>query len=229
MNWRGLHIELLDVASVLWFFALWIGYAQFALRRANTRPSLMSVMGEYRRDWWTRIIERELRMIDTSIVANLTNSATFFASTTLLIMGGLLALLGTTEKVVAVVQGLPFNARSTSELWEIKILLLLGIFMYAFFKFTWSLRQHNFTSVLIGAAPKVPERPELEQAYIDRAAHLATSASESFNNGLRSYYFALAALAWFINGWFLMAVTTWVVLVLYLREFQSDTLRTLVR
>jgi uncharacterized membrane protein len=229
MNWGGFHIDPLDLAGVVWFFALWIGYAQFAERRSRTQPSLMSVMSAYRRDWWTRIIDRELRMIDTSIVANLTNSATFFASTTLLILGGLLALLGTTEKVVAVVRGLPFNARSTSELWEIKILLLIGIFMYAFFKFTWSLRQFNFSSVLIGAAPKVPERPELEKDYIERAAHLSTFASESFNNGLRSYYFALAALAWFLNGWFLMAVTTWVVFVLYWREFRSDTLRTLAR
>jgi uncharacterized membrane protein len=229
INWRGFHIELLDLAGVLWFFALWIGYAQFAERRSRKQPSLMSVMAGYRRDWWREIIGRELRMIDTSIVANLTNSATFFASTTLLILGGLLALLGTTEKVVAVVQGLPFNARSTSEVWEVKILLLIGIFTYAFFKFTWSLRQHNFSSVLIGAAPQVPEHPELEQDYIERAAHLSTSAADSFNNGLRSYYFALAALAWLLNGWFLMGVTTWVVFVLYWREFRSDTLRTLLR
>jgi uncharacterized membrane protein len=229
IDWRGFHIELLDLAGMLWFFALWLGYAQFAERRARTRPSLLSVMAEYRRDWWTRIIERELRMIDTSIVANLTNSATFFASTTLLILGGLLALLGTTEKVSAVVRGLPFNARSSSELWELKILLLIAIFMYAFFKFTWSLRQHNFSSVLIGAAPKVPEQPELEKDFIEHAAQLSTSASESFNNGLRSYYFALAALAWFLNGWFFMGVTTWVVFVLYWREFRSETLETLRR
>jgi uncharacterized membrane protein len=229
MEWRGLHIDLLDVAGVVWFFAMWIGYAQFAERRSKTQPSLMSVMSAYRHQWWARLVERDLRVIDTSIVANLTNSATFFASTTLLILGGLLALLGTTEKVVAVVKGLPFNARTTSELWEIKILLLIGIFMYAFFKFTWSLRQHNFSSVLIGAAPRIPEKPELENDFIVRAAHLATSAAESFNNGLRSYYFALAALAWFLNGWFLMAVTTWVVFVLYWREFRSDTLRTLTR
>jgi uncharacterized membrane protein len=229
MNWRGLHIELLDVVGILWFFAAWVGYVRFAQRSAASRPSLMSVMGAYRRDWWARLMERELRMIDTSIVANLANTATFFASTTLLILGGLLALLGTTEKVVEVVKGLPFNARSTSELWEIKILLLIGIFVYAFFKFTWSVRQHNFTAVLIGAAPAVAERAALDQGYIVRAAHLSTSAAESFNNGLRSYYFALAALTWFLNAWFLMAVTTWVVLVLYGREFRSDTLNSLKR
>ena len=37
-------------------------------------------------------------------------------------------------------------------------MLLVGIFVYAFFKFTWSLRQHTMSSVLVGAAPKVPRR-----------------------------------------------------------------------
>ena len=228
-NWRGLRIDILDLVALATFFALWIGYARFAQRRARRVPSLMGVMAQYRRDWWVRIIERELRMIDTSIITNLSNSATFFASTTLLILGGLLALLGTTEKVIAVVKGLPFNARTTSELWELKILLLVGIFVYAFFKFTWALRQFNFSSVLVGAAPSVPEVAEHEVEYIDRAAKISTSAAESFNNGLRAYYFGLAALAWLLNGWFLMGVTAWVVFVLYRREFRSQALEILKR
>src|SRR4029079_10443673 len=97
---------------------------------------LKARMGQDRRDWWVRVIERELRMIDTSIVANLSNSSTFFASTTLLILGGLLALLGTTEKVSAVIQGLPFQRHTPEGGWEVKIMLLVGIFVYAFFKFT---------------------------------------------------------------------------------------------
>ncbi|MCW5620366.1 MAG: DUF599 domain-containing protein [Burkholderiales bacterium] len=227
--WRGFHFEAIDVIALGWFFIFWIAYAEFAGRRSKRVPSLMSVMGEYRREWWARIIERDMRIVDTSIVANLANSATFFASTTLLILGGLLALLGTTEKVVAVVQGLPFNARTSTELWEIKILLLLGIFVYAFFKFTWSLRQFNFTSVLIGAAPKVPDHSEREALFIARAAQLATSASESFNYGLRAYYFGLAALTWFVNSWLFMAATAWTVGVLYWREFRSETLNLLKR
>lgn len=228
-TWRGFHFEAADLLALAWFFAIWIGYADFARRRSQRVPSLMSVMREYRREWWARIIERDMRIVDTSIVANLGNSATFFASTTLLILGGLLALLGTTDKVIAVVKGLPFNARASAELWEIKILLLVGIFVYAFFKFTWSLRQFNFTSVLIGAAPKVPQRTEAEDLFVTRAAQLAHSASESFNYGLRAYYFGLAALTWFVNSGLFMIATAWIVAVLYWREFHSETLNLLKR
>lgn len=222
--WRGLHIEVVDVVALLWFFVWWIGYARFAERRGHKVPSLLSTMGQYRRDWWIRILERELRIVDTSIMANLSNSATFLASTTLLILGGLLALLGTTEKVVAVVQGLPFSARTPEALWEVKILLLVGIFVYAFFKFTWALRQFNFASILVGAAPPAKVQGENDANYIERGARLSHSASEAFNNGLRAYYFGLAALAWFINAWLFMGATTWVVFVLYWREFRSKTL-----
>ena len=226
---RALGFTWLDVIALTWFFAWWIGYALFALWRSKHEPSLRSVMMQYRRDWWVRILERELRMIDTSIIANLSNSATFFASTTLLILGGLLALLGTTDKVSAIMQGLPFKQHTSDSGWELKILLLVAIFVYAFFKFTWSLRQHNVISVLIGAAPKVPQQAEDEADYIERGARVSSLASEHFNYGLRAYYFAMGALAWMINGWMFMGTTAWVVLVLYWREFRSATVTDLLR
>jgi uncharacterized membrane protein len=221
---HSLGFTWLDVAACVWFFVWWIGYARFANWHSRSVPSLQSVMKQYRRDWWVRVLERELRMIDTSIVANLSNSSTFFASTTLLILGGLLALLGTTEKVSAVIQGLPFQRHTSEGGWEIKIMLLVGIFVYAFFKFTWSLRQFNMASVMIGAAPPVPRHAEDEASYINRGARMSHLASEHFNYGLRAYYFSMAALAWLLNGWFFMGTTAWVVLILYWREFRSTTL-----
>jgi uncharacterized membrane protein len=147
----------------------------------------------------------------------------------LLILGGLLALLGTTEKVSAVVQGLPFNRQTSEGVWEIKILLLVAIFVYAFFKFTWSLRQFNMACVLVGAAPKVPLEAEEESDYIERSWRVSHLAAEHFNYGLRAYYFALAALTWFLNGWLFMGATAWVTFVLYWREFRSDALQSIKR
>jgi uncharacterized membrane protein len=220
----NLGFTWLDGIACVWFFVWWVGYARFALWHSRRVPSLQSMMRQYRRDWWVRVLERDLRMIDTSIVANLSNSSTFFASTTLLILGGLLALLGTTEKVSAVVQGLPFQKHTSEVGWEIKILLLVAIFVYAFFKFTWSLRQFNMASVMIGAAPRVPRQAEDEASYINRGARVSHLAGEHFNYGLRAYYFSMAALAWLVNGWLFMGMTAWVVLVLYWREFRSETL-----
>ncbi|MFN0039234.1 MAG: DUF599 domain-containing protein [Burkholderiales bacterium] len=225
-----LPFSLLDWMSLCWFFSIWVGYQYFADWRArNGHPSLMSVMGGFRREWWQQVIEREQRVVDVVILTNLSNAATFFASTTLLILGGLLALLGTSEKVIAVMAELPFSARSPDSIWEFKILLLIAIFVYAFFKFTWSLRQHNFSSVLVGAAPAHDTDPRRFADYTGRASRIASMAADSFNYGLRAYYFGLAALTWFLNSWVFMAATTWVLVILYWREFRSEALRTLER
>jgi uncharacterized membrane protein len=224
---RALGLTWLDAGALIWFYAWWVGYARFAELHGKRVRSLLSAMAQYRRDWWVRMIERELRMIDTSIIANLSNSSTFFASTTLLILGGLLALLGTTDKVSAVVQGLPFNKQTTEAAWEVKILLLVGIFVYAFFKFTWSMRLFNVASVLVGAAPRVPRHAEEVANYIDRGSRVSHFAAEHFNYGLRAYYFSLAALAWFLDVWFFMGATAWVVLILYWREFRSAALQSI--
>ena len=57
-----------------------------------------------------------------------------------------------------------------------------------------------------------------------RTARVISMAANTFNFGLRAYYFGMATLAWFINPWFFMLVTGGVVLVLYQREFHSDVL-----
>jgi len=220
-----LPFTTLDYVALTWFLVGWFGYQQFAAWAAGTgRPSLMSVMGQYRRDWWHGMIGRELRIVDATILTNLSNSATFFASTTLFILGALLALLGTSDHAMDIISDLPFASRTERVMWEYKIFLLLAIFVYAFFKFTWSLRQHNFCSVLIGAAPDPGMDPERLEDYVVRSAKLASAASNTFNCGLRAYYFALAALTWFLNAWAFMVVTSLVIAILYHREFRSKTL-----
>jgi uncharacterized membrane protein len=113
-------------------------------------------------------------------------------------------------------------------LWELKLLVLVVMFVHAFFKFTWALRQFNYCSVLIGAAPRPPDE-ENADAYAVRAAEVSTRASKDFNQGLRAYYLSLAALGWFVSAWAFMFATTLVIGVLYWREYHSAALRTLER
>ncbi len=218
----------IDYAALLWFFVASFGYVRFAARKAQRAPSLLGAMNLYRRKWMERIVERENRIVDSSLISMLSNVATFLASTTVLILGGLVALLGTTEKAVDVMAELPFAVKASHRMWEIKILLLIGIFGFAFFKFTWALRQFNMLAILVGAAPSAGGDAPAEEDFISRATDVCVYAGENFNNGLRTYYFGLAALAWFLHPLLFAATTAGVVVVLYLREFRSTTLETLV-
>jgi uncharacterized membrane protein len=127
-----------------------------------------------------------------------------------------------------VVAELPFAVKGTQRVWEMKILLLIGIFGFAFFKFTWALRQFNMLAILVGAAPNPGADSGGEHEFIARSTDVSVYAGENFNNGLRAYYFGLAALAWFLHPLLFAVTTAWVVLILYHREFQSPTLETLI-
>jgi len=217
-----IDIPVSDLLSLAWFFMVWIGYTVYADRHARRARSLRAVMHAYREQWMQQMLLRDNRVVDVNILRNLLQGVSFFASATLLILAGLLTILGSTDRAIEIVRALPFAATTTLLQWELKLIVLCMVFVYAFFKFTWALRQFNYCSTLIGAAPKGPD-----EGFARRAAEMATHASKDFNQGLRAYYFSLAALAWFVSPWLFMAATTAVVVVLYLREYRSTALNVL--
>ena len=135
--------------------------------------------------------------------------------------------MGATDKAELLLHELPFVAKVSREIFELKLLVLMAIFVYAFFTFSWGMRQYNFASVLLGSAPLLGEKNVTEaerNAYAERMARVISMAGNEFNLGLRSYYFALGTLTWFINPLLFILTTAGVVLVLYRREFHSDVL-----
>ena len=78
----------------------WVGYGWFAQRHTSGRSSLLTVMNPMRERWFEQTLIRENRIVDLSLLAHLMYSATFFLSTTVLALGGLLALFGAAEKRV---------------------------------------------------------------------------------------------------------------------------------
>ncbi|MDF5876592.1 DUF599 domain-containing protein [Pseudomonas aeruginosa] len=217
--------------AALWFLFCWVGYTRYATWKGRDTACLASVLHLYREDWMRRLLLRDNRIADASVIGNLERNASFFASSTLIILAGILTLLGSTDRAVSVLADLPFVEEASRGLSELKLLCLAVVFVYAFFTFSWCMRQYNFAAILVGSAPMIGERNvgELERkSFAERAARVISLAANQFNFGLRSYYFGLAMLAWFINSWFFMLVTAGVVLVLYRREFHSDVLEVMV-
>ena len=171
-----------------------------------------------------RLCGRENHQADATVLGNLVRGALFFASTTVLILGGLFALLGTVQKIIDVVAALPFTGPFSVWLWEAKALLLIYIFIYAFFKFTWSAWQYNALSIIVGAAPDPSAATSVREPYIASAADVAALAGESFNHGIRAYYFSMAAVTWLLHPLVLVIAASWISYVLYRREFVSPTL-----
>ncbi|MFP5515691.1 MAG: DUF599 domain-containing protein, partial [Alphaproteobacteria bacterium] len=144
-------------------------------------------------------------------------------STNMLVLAGLIGSFGAAERAQELVSNLSFTVQTSHQLFEIKMLLMVVIFTFGFFKFTWALRQYNYCCALIGSAPMPPVRPEDRKAISETIGEALTLAITALNGGMRAYYFALAALAWIIGPIPLIAASSGVILVLTRRQAFSAT------
>jgi uncharacterized membrane protein len=214
---------LADCLAVGFFTIEWLVYAYTLERSAYGRDSLSARMNAYREVWVRRLLDREARMVDMQIMASLQNGTAFFASSSLIAIGGGLALLRSTNDALAVLKALPVDLSPSPALWEIKCVGLILIFVYTFFKFAWAYRLFNYVAILFGAMPPASKRdtPEAE-AHVLRTARLFESAGRHFNRGQRAFFFALGYLGWFVSPWVLFVTTAAVVIVTWRRQFASN-------
>lgn len=219
---------LLDVIAVSVFLGAWALYYAVIELSPLGKSTLNRTMDQYRAQWMTRMLVRENRIVDTTIMSSLQNGAAFFASTSLLAIGGSLAALGATDTALDVFAAVPYAPPTTRLVFETKILGLVAIFIYSFFKFAWSFRLFNYSAILVGATP-LPAHAKDDEAIraIQRAGRMNISAGRHFNRGLRALFFALAYLGWLGGPWALMITTVGVLIVLFRRQFASDSLNAL--
>lgn len=223
-------LQHLDFIALAWFFVCWIGYTHYSRIKAKNTPCLSSILDLYRQDWMRVMVQRENKIADATIIGNLERNGAFFASSCLLILAGILTALGYTQQVIEVFNALPYSSVASRWIWELKLGVLMVLFIYAFFKFTWSVRLYNFVSVLVGSSPPPDAKkvsPAAREALAAHSAAICNQAGDAFNLGLRSFYYALAVIGWFIHPMVLIVASTVVVYVLYRREFRSQALKSL--
>ena len=215
----------IDLLAFAWFLAAWLGYSYVIERTAKGRQGLNALMNNYRDAWMQHMLGRDGRIVDAQVSAALQNGTAFFASTSLIAVGGTLSLLRAPDAVLPVISTLPFGAPSR-ELWEMKMMGLAIIFVYAFFKFAWAYRLYNYFAILIGAAPPSGESSSAEaKAFAHRAASICADAGSHFNRGQRAFFFALGYLGWFLGPLPLALTTLAVLIVMWRRQFASASRR----
>ena len=224
-------LSALDFFSLVFFFLCWVGYSLFARKRARSVHCLSSILCTLRIDWMQTVMHKDNQIADASLIGNVERTVTFFASSTILVLAGVITVLAHSEEVVEVLNELPLTPPSSPIMVQLQLAILAMIFIYAFFKFTWSIRQFGFVSVLLGASVKYQQQNRSEQERITFANHAARVLDQSgheYNKGLRTYYFALAYLAWFLHPLMLVAASSIVVFILYRRENNSRVLKHLL-
>ena len=228
-EWVLAHVQ--DLLGLGWLLVCCWGYSIFSRRRAKHVFCISSVLHQYRKRWMGNLLRRENRIADASLLNNLERNASFFASTTLFIIAGLVTGIASSEQLHAILPTLPFAVPTHAISVQFKLIVVLLIHIYAFFTFTWSMRQYGFCAVLLGAAP-LDKDPDLEGAtgknYVRYMSKVIDRAGPTYNQGLRAFYFSLSVLAWLLNIWAFLLAAAFTVLILYRREFHSKTLHAMI-
>ncbi|WP_424814573.1 DUF599 domain-containing protein [Roseococcus sp. YIM B11640] len=220
-------LSVLDYVALAVFFLCWAGYSSIVdnIPSIHSR-SVLAAMDEHRRRWMIALLDRDNRISDISIINNLMTSTSFLANNSIFILAGLVALLSAPDLGRRVLAALPFADPPENDIgWEVRIFLLVFIFVRAFFELTWALRQFNYTSIVVGGLGQgdgfIPQA--------EAAAKIANRAARHFNTGLRAYYFGLAALAWILHPVALIVASIAVLRELHRREFRSTVREVLSR
>src|SRR5690606_11451836 len=99
------------------------GYTLFAKKRARQTICLSSVLREKRNSWMLQMLLRENRIPDVSIISALERNISFFASSSLLILAGLITALSSADKLATVLhEVVPVLSQDTQQI-QIKVLL----------------------------------------------------------------------------------------------------------
>lgn len=216
----------LDLAALIIFLLSMSMFRFFLGRYGFRRQSLAAAIQSQRLQWMENMVRRDNRAVDAILLGSLSQGNAFFASTTAIAIGGLAALIGSGDKAQAILERLPMVAHSNSVLWELKLMLIMAIFIFAFFKFAWAFRLSHYASIMLGATPLYSADSEKRcLVHAERTAKLAGLSADHSNDGLRSYYYAIAVMAWFIHPIAFIVANLWIMLILVRRDFFSRSRR----
>lgn len=215
-----------DFLAVLAVLALWALSGWLIEHPPASRPSVTILMQDYRRDWMRQFITRQPRIFDATLIDSLRQGTAFFASACMIAIGGGVALIGNSDRLRGLAQDLTLDPATVQV--ELKIILALAFLANALLKFVWAHRLFGYCSILMAAVPNDPTHDEAEHRAL-QAADINITAARNFNRGLRSVYYALAALGWLFGpiglGLAGVACTT----VLMRREFASQSRDVMLR
>lgn len=219
-------MTLFDWLALALFVLLWVGYEPVLATYARRPGAVSHDMLDIRKAWMSAAMRREMRLVDSQLLGHSINSASFFASANLILIaavGG--ALFGAN---VSLARAASLGLQTDPHLIEIRLGLVLLALARGFLEFIWSIRQMNYVLALIGAAPEQGDEAA-RQRYADAATAVLNPALGAFSQGVRGYYFAMAAGAWLFGWWAFVVATLASTALLLFRQAHSPAAKGLRR
>ena len=209
----------LDAVGVATLVLGWLSCTLVIEYAPKSTPSMSQIMAEFRREWMVQFVTRQPRIYDGQVITSLRQGTAFFASASMIAIGGGFALLGNADRLRGVTEDLTLASESVIVL-EIKLVVLLIFAANAFLKFVWAHRLFGYCAVLMSAVPNDPEDPRAMPMAM-QAAEVNVTAARGYNRGLRTVYFGIACSTWLLGAGPLIVASLATLAVVLRREFAS--------
>ena len=215
-----------DLAALGLTLSLWLGLGWLIENPPAWRVSVSKLMERYRHDWMAEFVTRQPRIFDATMIDSLRQGTAFFASASMIAIGGGIALIGNPAMLGALTRDLSLASDPAG--LQLRVALVVAFLANALLKFIWAHRLFGYCSILMAAVPNDPNHPEARHRAT-QAADINITGAKSFNRGLRSIYFALGALGWLLGPWGLTVGALVISAILIRRDFGSTSRQVMLR
>ncbi|BAP58251.1 hypothetical protein THII_3954 [Thioploca ingrica] len=179
--------------------------------RNNPAYTVQSVNIIARTAWVENIMRNGKDILAVQTLRNSTMAATFLASTSVLLIMGVLSLSGQGDKLHSTWHILNLVGSKHPELWVTKVLLMLLDLLVAFFSFAMSIRIYNHVGYLINV-PLEMNHKSISPHHV--AVHL-NHAGHYYSVGMRAYYLLVPLVFWLFGPHLMLLSTLLLLLMLY--------------
>lgn len=215
-----IDLSPLDLAALAVFATCWLGYQPLLRLFLGGQGVINADMAEVRRAWMRNMVARDNRFMDVQLLGHALNSASFFASSNLILIAATAGALFGGEAAFRTASSLEVLRTSSRILFEFQLAMVIITLARGLLDFIWAIRQINYCLAAMGAAPLAADEAT-QQRYADISARLLNPALSTFSAGVRGYYFALAAAAWLFGPISLIVATLGATALLIWRQKRS--------
>jgi uncharacterized membrane protein len=199
-RWENLHWN--EIGLVFCAFSILAIYHLLLARTLRRQPlrTSIGINNEARKAWVRHVAGNRLDILAVQTLRNWTMTATFLASTSILIALGLMSYALTSENIQNFSHALNVLGSKHPELLLFKFIVLILNFFVSFFGFTMTLRSYNHAAFILN----IPENAA-ELGDIDRISQVVNHGALYYTVGMRALYLTLPLIFWLLGpGWLLL-------------------------
>lgn len=213
----------IDFLALIVFFFCWLGYEPFLQQISKKSGLITKDLSVVRQAWMKEMTIRSFKLYDSNLLGHAVDSATNFSSANLLLIAAIAGVLFSSQLPLKSVEALGFDV-SSPLLFQIKLALIVICLTRGLLNFIWALRQMNYLAAAMGSLPEYMDKTSAEKLSV-AMGNIVEPAMSNFSQGVRGYYFSIAAAAWLFGPISLIVASIGAIALLGWRQSRSQAAR----